>query len=192
MVHHQFECASGTRVAAYLLNGTVRAWRMMHHTKRIHKIIGFDRDGAGELLGVGHVEIDAVTATVHLCAPTRHLDRFFREINSRYPRAIPCKVDGIGADSTTDFENPLPLPTREVRKPKDMRLYKILPSLHLIEVFAGSYGAWRVPDVAGALVPVVRDGLDRHAFKHRRSHPGIARAAERLRGPPQYTRTRAA
>jgi hypothetical protein len=75
-----------------------------------------------------------------------------------------AKFISIGSDSASDLKDFLTIPARKLGS-WDMRLHKVLPGFHFIEILFGSHRPGRMPDVAWACIPIGFDGIDRGTVK---------------------------
>ena len=146
--------------------------RVVNHAEGVHQVVMLHRDRLAQLLRVGLEEADAVFEAEDLGPLARHFQRFLGQVHRGDLGAGAREVDGIGADAAADFQHLLALPPLKIGEPWNMRLHHVLARLDFVEVLARADRLGRVPDVAGARIPVLPD----------RGNRGLRKGCGRLHG----------
>lgn len=128
--------------------------------KRIDEVVRLNGDETTKLLGISWIEADAVFEAKDCGALARELHGLLQEVNGRDMRSRPGEVDGVGADTASDFQDALATPALELRKTRDVVFDKIFTRFHLVEIVPGTDGRGGMTKVAGARVPVVPNAAD--------------------------------
>ena len=115
---------------------------------------------------------DPFLETQHPGSLFRDLQRLVGKIDGCDLGTGPRKIHRIRADAAADFQDPLPTPTLELGKAGNVRLYKIFPLLHFIEVLAGTQRLLRMANIAWTRIPIGLDGLN--IWFNRRFHDASA------------------
>lgn len=160
MVDHDFEDRTRTGVVAELAEDSLRVGRVVDDAKGIDEVVRLDREKGRKLLGVARTKTNALLQAENGSALARDLHGLFREVDGGDVGAGAGEVDGVGADTTADFQNFLPAPSGEFGKGGDVILDEILPGFHLVEIFPGADGSGGVADITRPRVPIIADAAD--------------------------------
>jgi hypothetical protein len=68
---------------------------------------------------------------------------------------VPGEVDGVGAQSATDFEDSLSAPPFEIGETRNVRLDEILTGFYFVKILLAPDALPGVPEIAGPLIPEI-------------------------------------
>src|SRR5262245_6343207 len=159
VVDHDLEGAARLQVSDQLGQRHLGVRGVMDHPERVHEIVATLGQHGAQLLHVGLDEPD-IREPVDFRAPADDLQGPVGKIDGGHLSAGPGEIDGVGPDPAPDLEHPLTPPAWKLGEARDVGLDEVLAGLDLVEVLALTHWFGRVPDVAGAIVPVLLDRTD--------------------------------
>ena len=135
---------------------------MVDYAEGVNQIIALRRNESAEPFGIARTETDAIFLSEHGRAPASQLHRFFGEVHGRNLCSRSRKINRVCGDAASDFQHFLLAPAFELCKSRNVIFDEVLPRLDLVKVFFRANRRGRVPDVAGAAVPVIPDPRNIH------------------------------